>query len=358
MEKILLIVLCFQVVSAQFSGSKTTTMKLAQIPAGNYFVSGTQNDTTQANASFNYNMSRIDALWSRQHNGTGWFTSLYGDSTANLNIGLAGLQHNKRVVFRDSTYMYYNLFSEGSALFAGNLTIGGYITTDSIQTAGKLYLSDTLTVNYIQLLNGMSNTNGSISTRGFFSTGFASSDDGYVRFYNGTNSNFALLQASTIASSNKTLELPNENGTLATTTTSDSIQTPTIHAVLFNSEKVASSTLNDTSALFTDWSSTSTTEYPIVRIKYLHKTGITNIVARYYAYIGGGGDNWEAVVTTGSLTSATTSGSNTSYGSMSTTTLTVSGLTANTLYDLQFKIGTNTLGTSHFKELVITAESQ
>lgn len=355
MKKILLVLFVF---SFAFSQTRTSVWSLPQWGTGDTLKAGAKNTTSLSNYSLNNAFARIDSIGGVQIDSSGLFRSVRGRGTGNLTIdaGVATATP-QRIVANDSLYLYYNLFSESDALFQGNMTVGGYVTTDSIQTSGKLFLSDTLTVNYIQLLNGMSNTNGSISTRGFFSTGFASNDDGYVRFYNGTNSNYALLYASNIASSNKTLQLPNVSGTLATVSNSDSIQTTTVHAVLFNSEKIASATLNDTSALFTEWSTTSGGLVPIVRMKYLHKAGIKYVTARYYAYTGGGGDGWETQMSVGSLTQGD-SDTNGSYGTtVQVNQLSVSGLTAGALYDLQFKVSINTSGTSYFKELIITAES-
>lgn len=356
-----LIFLVLIAVTVSFSQvTSNNSMGLSRWGAWNKLNSGTIGDTASSNNSLNRNFDLISALWMRQHNKKGWFTSLYGDSTANLIIGLAGSQHNKRVVFNDSVYMYYNLFSEGNAVFGGNVTIGGYLTVDSIQTSGDIWIPNDLTVGGNVRGNGYGSFS-YVSGDSMLVAGTPSIYDGKINMYSGLSNRYIQLKSppTITAPTEKILYIPNATtgSYLATRTENDSLQAPTVHAVLFNSEKVATATLNDTSALFTDWQANTTTEYPIVRLKYLHKAGITSIKARYYAYIAGGGDNWEANIKAGSLTSATSSGSNSSYGSMTTTSLTVSGLTANTLYDLTFNIGINTLGTSHFKELVITAES-
>lgn len=358
MKRIILFLLFSSIAFAQVS-SRTTTFKLPQWTAGNKLSAGTASDSSQSNNGLNNGFYRLDVLLGRQVDGSGLFKTLYGSTGQNLDIK-ADASHNYRITLNDSLYGYYNWQTAGNLLVQGNTTVGGYITADSL--LGNIY-ADTISTRTIYASDNIRSGNDlSITddaTIGNELTLGSDIQDGKINFYNITSgsSQHLTLSAGYIFGGNKSVEFENRSGIVALQTGNDSLQAPTVHAVLFNSEKVAGTTLNDTSALFSDWSSNTSTEYPIVRLKYLHKAGITSIVARYYAYIGGGGDNWEANLKVGSLTSSTTSGSNTSYGSMSTTTLTVSGLTANTLYTLTFNIGNNTLGTAHFKELVITAES-
>jgi hypothetical protein len=313
---------------AQVSG-RTTTFKLPYWNPGNKLSAGTPNDSSQSNDGLNNAFYRLEMILSRQLDGSGWYKSIYGDSTANLSIGLAGSQHNKRVLFRDSVYGYYNWQTEGNLLVQGNVNVGGYISTDSI-------VSEALNVSQF-LYIGSAGTSGEIYMYG--------ADDSY----------YAHLVRG-LYTADRDFTLPNRSGIVALQTGNDSLQAPTIHAVLFASEKIAGTALNDTSALFTEWSTTSGSNVPIVRMKYLHKAGITYVTARYYAY-SSAGDGWETQMSIGSLTQGD-SDTNGSYGStVQVNQLNVSGLTAGTLYDLQFKVSINTTGTSYFKELIITAES-
>ena len=366
MKRIIFFILFSSLAFAQVS-SRTTIFKLPQWTAGNKLSAGTASDSSVSNDGLNNGFYRLETILGRQVNGSGLFTSLYGTNSANLTLR-AGSSHNYRLVFDDSTYSNYNSTFAQNVWVQGNATVGGYITTDSvIISGGGLFLNGTIgvsdnahfydTTQFDEQVDMLSRVNVGYDLRigQSFSTGGI---QGKLYFYRGSNDYYvALKSASQSADREITIPARSSNTTLATQTENDSVQAPTVYTVLFNSEKVASSTLNDTSALFTEWTSNSNDEYPIVRLKYVHRAGIKYVVARYYAYIGTG-DNWEANIKCGSLTSTTTSGSNSSYGSMSTTTLDVSGLTANAIYDLKFNIGTNTLGTSHFKELVLTAESQ
>lgn len=303
---------------AQVSG-RTTTFKLPYWNPGNKLSAGTPNDSSQSNDGLNNAFYRLEMILSRQLDGSGWYKSIYGDSTANLSIGLAGSQHNKRVLFRDSVYGYYNWQTEGNLLVQGNITIGGYTTLDSIY-GGLTVRGGSIDLRY----------DGDPATASMYMNSLTDSTtiNGYTYIHDLDAGGFS----------------------------SDSAQSTTIHAVLFASEKIAGTALNDTSALFTEWSTTSGSNVPIVRMKYLHKAGIKYVTARYYAYTGAG-DGWETQMSIGSLTQSD-SDTNGSYGStVQVNQLSVSGLTAGTLYDLQFKVSINTTGTSYFKELIITAES-
>lgn len=364
MKRIILFLFLSSFAFAQVT-SRTSLFKLPQWTAGNKLSAGTASDSSQSNDGLNNGFYRLETILGRQVNGSGLFTSLYGTNTANLDIK-AGSSHSYRITLNDSLYGYYNATFERNLWVQGNAYIGGFISVDSLQTIGDIWIPNNLSVgnvitSYDSVICWNNITSVSInSTGGLFIGGEAGLSDGTFRMYSGSSSYHTDLSAPNSATSNKTITLPNQSGVVALQTGNDSLQAPTVTAVLFNSEKVATSTVNDTSALFTDWSTNTTTLKPIVRLKYVHKAGIKYLVARYYAYVTGAtaGKRWYANLVAGSLTSATSSATNTSYSTMVTTTLDVSGLTSGTLYDVKFNIGLELDGTSHYKELTITAESQ
>ncbi len=358
MKNILLVLFLF---SFAFSQTRTSSWALPQWGTGDTLRAGAKNTTPLSNYSLNNAFARIDAIGSVQMDSSGLFRSLYGRGTGNLTID-AGSEGATpvRIVLNDSLYGTTNWQTTANLLVGGNATIGGYITVDSIQTTGDIWIPNGLTVG------------GDVRGLGYGAFAYTVGDsllvsgtpsvyDGKINMYSGLSNRYIQLRVPPIitAPTEKILYIPNATteSYLATQTDNDSLQAPTVHAVLFASEKIAGVALNDTSALFTEWSTTSGSNVPIVRMKYLHKAGITYVTARYYAYTGGGGDGWETQMAIGSLTQAD-SDVNGSYGStVQVNQLNVSGLTAGTLYDLQFKVSINTSGTSYFKELIITAES-
>jgi hypothetical protein len=357
MKKLLFIFLFCSIAYSQTT--RTPNLYLPQWNAGDILRAGTTNDTSQANTGINNLSSRIDAILGYQMNKFGLFKSIRGYDTLDLTIDAGYLKGTPvRVNILDSVKISYNLYGQGNALFDGNLNVGGYIRADSL--VGNI-VADTIGVRAIDISENLVTRKLAVYSDASIENGLnlgSDINDGKINLTNIVSRGEILtLSASYIFGGIKSVVFENRSGVVALQTGNDSLQAPTVHAVLFNSEKIASSTLNDTSGNFTEWTSNSTTKHPIVRLKYLHKAGITNIVARYYAYISGGGDAWEANIKVGSLTSSITTDSNTSYDSVYTTTLNVSGLTADTLYTLTFNIGTNTMGVSHFKELIITAES-
>ncbi len=367
MKNILLVLFLF---SFAFSQTRTSSWALPQWGTGDTLRAGAKNTTPLSNYSLNNAFARIDAIGSVQMDSSGLFRSLYGRGSGNLTID-AGSEGATpvRIILNDSLYGTTNWQTTANLLVAGNATIGGYVTMDSIVTSENIWISDSLSVGgnltvYDNLVVSDSIYSGDdivgvrlISNGGLIEGGQAEASDGTLRNYNGSTAYYTDITSPNTATSNKTLYTPNRDGTIALMTANDSLQAPTVHAVLFNSERIAGTTLNDTSALFAEWSTTSGSNVPIVRMKYLHKAGITYVTARYYAYTGGGGDGWETQLGIGSITQAD-SDVNGSYGStVQVNQLNVSGLAAGTLYDLQFKVSINTSGTSYFKELIITAES-
>lgn len=339
MKKILLVLFLF---SFGYSQTRTNVWSLPQWGTGDTLKAGAKNTTALSNYSLNNAFARIDSIGGVQIDSSGLFRSVYGRGTGNLTIDAGRASATPvRIVANDSLYLYYNLFSEAGALFQGNVVAGGYLTSDSvIVTAGTgLILRPT-----------------SGATKISFPVGTIASRFWQIAKQAGGDSLVFVSNTGNILTLGPDGDVTAYKSFIAPLVTADSIQSTTVHAVLFNSEKIASSTLNDTSALFTEWSTTSGNNVPIVRMKYLHKAGIKYVTARYYAY-SSAGDGWETQMSIGSLTQAD-SDVNSSYGStVQVNQLTVSGLTAGTLYDLQFKVSINTTGTSYFKELIITAES-
>ena len=227
----------------------------------------------------------------------------------------------------------------GIGLLATMATTNGHQNFTDVGTI----VSDGVTATYLKSLGGLVEAGDSTST------------DGSLRIFNSSNGYYVDVTAPNTASSNKTLTLPNVSGTVATVSNSDSLQSATIFQVLYNSPQVAGAVLDDTSAAFTEWTTDVASLKPIVRLKYVHRAGVKYIKARFYAKTSG--DGWEANVVCGSLTGTSASGVNASYGSSSTATLDVSGLTANTLYNLTFNIRMTSAPTAYFKELIITSES-
>jgi len=360
MKKILLF-LVFVTVSYSQVYTRTSSWALPQWGTGDTLKAGAKNTTPLSNYSLNNAFARIDAIGSVQIDSSGLFRSLYGRGSGNLTID-AGSEGASavRVVLNDSLYGTTNWQTTANLLVGGNVTVGGYATMDSIVTSADIWIGNDL------------NIGGNVRGLGYGAFSYVAGDsmliagtpsiyDGKINVYSSLSNRYIQLKAppTITAPTEKILYIPNATtgSYLATRTENDSLQAPTVHAVLFNSQQVANSTLNDTSALFTEWTTTSNNNVPIVRLKYLHKAGIKYVTARYYAYTGGGGDGWETQLGIGSITQAD-SDVNGSYGStVQVNQLNVSGLTAGTLYDLQFKVSINTTGTSYFKELIITAES-
>lgn len=358
MKKLIVLLLILASVSFSQVTSLTSSFKLARWTAGNRLYAGTIGDTAQANASLNYNFDRIEAVIGRYIKEDGRFSGIGGYGSGNLDINAGTSAASAvRITLSDSLYGYYNWTTEGNLWVQGNATIGGYLTTDSIIiTGGNLWLDGNITQNGNLESYGWGSF-GTVYADSSMEVGQASVFDGYIDFYSGLVSRRIRLKVpTTIASSSKTVYLPDDNGTLATTTASDSIQTPTIYTVLYNSPVIADSTTNDTSDAFVEWKSTSGDNVPIVRLKYLHRSGMKYVSARYYAYVAAG-DGWTTSLIVGSLSGTDTDG-NASYGStIQEIKVDVSGLTTNTLYDLKFNIGIDTIGKTYVKELVITAES-
>lgn len=345
MKKLLLLLL---VISFSYGQTRTATFRLPQWSTGDTLKAGTANDSSLSNFALNNGFSRLDLILGKRIDSSGNFKSIGSTGTGNfsINVGL-GSATPVQVVFSDSIYSYYNIYTEGSLLTEGNIYAGGYVTSDSVIVTGATGL----------IMNAPSG-----SARMLFQVASAN------KFLLGTGSGGSLLTITPYGQGNGSVVSATNlgglevGGTITADTligaivAKDSIQSTTIHTVLFNSEKIASATLNDTSANFTEWSVDDAVERPIVRLKYLHKAGIQNVVARYYAK-NADADDYFARLSVGSV-STTTQAANASY-TLKTTTVSVAGLTANTLYDLTFKIKDVTGGgaSSYFKELVITAES-
>lgn len=360
MKKILLVLMVLSFATAQ---TRTNVWQLPQWGTGDTLRAGTKNSTPLSNFSLNNAFARIDSIGGVQIDSTGMFRSVYGRGTGNLTIDAGRSSATPvRIILNDSLYGTTNWQTTANLLVGGNATIGGYITVDSIVTSANVSFSDT--VSFLDKVNMYGNlsvggdlTVNDDATIGNELTLGSDAQDGKINLYNIVSgaSEHLTLSASYIFGGSKSVSFENRSGIVALQTGNDSLQAPTVHAVLFASEKIAGNALNDTSALFTEWTTTSNDNVPIVRMKYLHKAGIKYVTARYYSYSDG--DGWETQMAIGSLTQSD-SGVNGSYGStVQVNQLSVSGLTAGTLYDLQFKVSINTTGTSYFKELIITAES-
>jgi len=344
MKKIILILIAITCFAE--SQTYTSIFKLPQWQVGDTLKVRTKNDSAQSNIGLNYAFYRLEALLSNQLNDSGLTTYIKGYSRANLIIDADYNGATPRaVVINDSLFGLWNAKFSKNVLVTQNLSVGGYITTDSIILGSGVINADEINMNGDLVVGGSiygdtlelggAGVNGILKIFDSDVTGY------YSKFiYNG--------------GANHILTLPVETGTIATVSSSDSLQTPTIHTVLYNSAQIAGLTLNDTSANYSEWTTNSTSDRKIVRLKYVHKAGIKNVVARYYAKVTA--NSWQTTITVGSLSDNDT-GSSSTYGANEVTTLDVSGLTANTMYDLYFSYKVITSGTVSVKELIITAES-
>lgn len=133
MKRILLLTIFICSISFSQVTSLSSTYKLARWNAGNKLNAGTIGDTAQSNASLNYNFDRIDAIVGRYIKGDGRFSGIGGYGSGNLDINAGTSSATPvRIVLSDSLYGYWNFQTEGSIFAQQNLTVGGYITTDSI----------------------------------------------------------------------------------------------------------------------------------------------------------------------------------------------------------------------------------
>lgn len=348
MKRIILFLFFVTIASAQVT-SLSSTFKLARWNAGNKLNAGTIGDTAQSNASLNYNFDRIDALIGRQINNKGLFTTLYGDSSANLNIGLYNSNHTRRLVFNDSIYAYYNAQFAQNVLITGNLFLGGYVTLDSVVTNGDLWIQGGLGV------GGNATFYDTTAVLSDFSVGAAGVTKGYVDFYAALS--FGRIRLAppdvSIGGSLKTLYIPsvtdgktlgtidgNQNFTDVGGVTADSVQTDNNYTVLYSDTKIAGSSAGDTSANFTTFINSTNANETKVRFTYLHRRGVANIKAYYQIK----GTNVAAVGTKVNVYTLAgvlvTSASNTSTATTTyeedSNALPVSQLTSNQLYEVRF----------------------
>jgi len=340
--------------------SLNTPLKLARWTAGNKLNAGTIGDTAQANASLNYNFDRINALWARQHDKDGWFTSIYGDSTANLIIGLAGSQHNKRVVLNDSLYGYYNWQTEGNLLVQGNGYFGGYLTTDSIIVSHVISLdSGTIRARYVTVTGSLTADEITASTQ--LNIGDEGGNQNKTVFWYSTFGPIANYSNTLYyrSEANVTDTLPGASGTIALVNgnqdfydvgrvISDSIVSDNNYAVLYSDTKIAGSSAGDTSANFTTFLNTTNGSETKVRFPYVHRRGTANLKA-FYQIRGTDVTAVQGKIAIYTLAGAlVTSGTNNSTATSTyeedAVSVSVATLTTDKLYEVRF-ITSGTAGT-------------
>lgn len=397
MKKIILLLLTISGIAFAQVTSRTSIFSLPQWTAGNKLYAGTIGDSATTNDGINSLGIRVDAILGRQINGSGLFNSIYGAGAGNLSID-AGYEDTvvvARILLLDSLYGYYNWTTEGDISADGNLTIGGYISADSL--LGQVSV-DTLMTNNImsrtrgETINvhsyGAADANNSFvfkynnaetfrlryQTSGLFSYyGFYDSIDGFS-FYNTVNS---TVPAWTIP----------DNGTLSVTGKitvdtligeivmdgiyPDSVSSPTVSYKLWEQPITSAGASNSDTSNFTStiWQQDTTRNSDLTykrkaKFLYVHKSGITNLKAYYQAEQDGGsfGGFLQVKVRTigGTLVSTTTS-SKIDYSpyESTTTSASVSGLTNSTPYFIELSMRDADNGSFvRIKELIIMAESQ
>lgn len=345
MKKIILLLFVSMFAYGQ-TQTRTGNLQLPQWGAGDTLKSGTKNDPSIHNFSLNNGFARVDSVLSASGmDSSGRFSRLYGKAGLNFIIDAGyGEATPRSIIFNDSIVGLYNQQIYGNSLIRGNVTVGGYITTDSLLLgtgviqAGDLYPSGNVIAGGYLDADSVYVGGGGVAGKLFVAGIGAFASPATIK-YDGSTS--------------VALTIPEVTGTIATVSNSDSLQSPTVHAVLYNSAITSALSLNDTSANFSEWTRNSTSYGTIIRLKYLHKAGIKNVVTRLTAKTTA--NDWFAQTKIGSLNNAT-SGTDLNWEN-SFTTISVAGLTANELYDLTFQIKVNISGTVSFKEIIITAES-
>lgn len=346
MKKLILFLL---LISFGYGQTRTSVMQLPQWSAGDTLRAGTKNERDLSNFGLNNGFARLDYILGQASlDSAGRFSVIKGEGTGELIIDAGNVGADASTVnIADSLFVNYNATFSRDVLVENNLHVGGYISTDST-------ISEKVLTNYIS---------GSTSDTTHFTgytlfdyapqLGVPNDNGGAIWFADGSSSYKFGLATYVGLTGTRTGLLPNRSGIFALQTGNDSIQAPTVHAVLFNSPMVSGVSLNDSAGNFQEWSTNATAGRTIVRLKYVHKAGIKNVVLR--GQFKTSPNDWAMTVYVGSISNGET-GSSGTYES-GVVTLDVSGLTPNTTYDLTAKLACVISGTAYAKELIITAES-
>lgn len=195
------ILLFLFVISIGYSQTRTTTFQLPQWSTGDTLKSGTANDSSVSNFSLNNGFSRVDKILSKNIDSTGNFRHIRGTGTGNLEITAgAGGSSIGRIILNDSLYGTYNWQTTGNLLVGGNVYIGGFLSTDSIDA--PLLLTDSLvSENRVFLKNGIE-------------VGEAGTTNGVIEFQSELNSPVTIENSGVITSA-RTVTFKNADGEIA-----------------------------------------------------------------------------------------------------------------------------------------------
>lgn len=355
MKKIIFLLLGFFIWQGAHSQTLTSIFKLKQWAAGDTLKAGTANDSTQANASLNYNFYRLETILGRYINGSGQFTQIVG-AGSQLNIK-TGSAHVQPVNIDDSLWVGYNLNVTLSALIGGDLTVGG-------------------TLHAASLANGITGQNMTLDTLILGSDGV---NYGAIQMWDGAAGG-ALSTLIPPASGGFTWTLPSVTGIIATTNgdqeftnvgtlVADSIQSPNLNYQLYNQGITdAGTSSGDTSnADGSRWQTEGATYERKAKTAYIHKTGDFYVKAYFMAAVNNIDVNsakykLELVNSSGTIIAADSSATsvNTSSYDNKTLTIGVSGLTNQLPYFLNFYMKHDDGATyvAYAKNLVILVQSQ
>jgi hypothetical protein len=218
MKKILLLLLLSSIAYGQTS--RTGTLSLPLWTTGDTLkAGGTALSNSGASGTGLNNLSlRLDTLLTKFiFNGSGLIKQVRGSGTGALDI-TSNSTHTQYITMSDSVDMAYNLRVQGDQLLYGNLRVGGYIFTDSIQlSGGRLSLGggDITSVDSLEVTNSL-NFRGSYAILGdSILVGRPSIDVGRIRFGDGASGVARLVNS---IGNNATITLPSKDGTLLVAT--------------------------------------------------------------------------------------------------------------------------------------------
>ncbi len=332
-----------------------------------------------------------------------WKTAVLDDGTNNVNIAAALQVHNSTntttlasiavngnstVTIGNTAAIWGTFDATGLNLNTGGLTCGyilarwdGNPATASMKIdalyervlfGGKMAIKATDPLGYDLYVNGTAHSNG-FNAAGYMVTADSltlGNDGGVQSYLNMKNNTFGPLQTwntwiHSTSTADRNLYFPDNSGTLALTNVSnsgnilsDSTQSATVNMVLYDSPMIAGTGITDESADYTEYLTTGSTQRVKVRLNYIHKAGIKNIKVYCQAKEGTSSSDISNInIVVGALSNATTL-SNTAYAEK-TATVNVSGLTANTPYQVTLTSYTAVAAdTVWIKKITILAESQ